>query len=333
MTLIFPHPVRVFFSSFFALSVIGLACASDEPSFAPMMNLTSDSLSPSASPSIAITAALDPDFCANTPEFSLTEWNRFEGEWHLQTMGCDDILVDCYEFGNLGQVKDHCCKCRDSCVDQCNEAVFTEPIRRDDSSIDGYGGFFSLFVPVAILVGLCVVLGLYLLRRKERLIAEANLATRRQHQLEGRGANGLTAEENANLRFEQFVTRFHFQIVLPDKSNISAETIRQASRTKKDEETPTEKCSSNSFDEDGESSADVVKEIPTRNIISEQLASWTKPAAKDECCICLECYTKGETICAPATKRCDHVFHESCIKEWLREQDQCPLCRVDLLKD
>lgn len=308
------------------------AYASDEPSFDPSWDLTtapsaSNSFNNSAAPSSTI-APSESDVCANAPGFVLTEWNNLEGEWHLQTLECDDILVDCFEFGNFGQVKDSCCKCREGCADRCNETVFTQPVLRNDSSVDAYTGFFTLFVPVSCFVGMCVLFGLYVLRRNESQIAQASMAARRLEQ-ERRENNGVTAEENANIRFEQFVTRFHFQIVLPDKSNISAEAIRKAS-TKKDEETPLEK--STSFDE-GESSADVVEKIPTRKIISEHLASWTKPSAKDECCICLEAYAKGETICVAGVKSCNHVFHESCIKEWLRKQDQCPLCRVDLLAD
>eukprot|EP00526_Cylindrotheca_closterium_P017024 CAMPEP_0113637056 /NCGR_PEP_ID=MMETSP0017_2-20120614/19376_1 /TAXON_ID=2856 /ORGANISM="Cylindrotheca closterium" /LENGTH=320 /DNA_ID=CAMNT_0000548025 /DNA_START=82 /DNA_END=1040 /DNA_ORIENTATION=- /assembly_acc=CAM_ASM_000147 len=304
-----------------------LAYASDEPPVIPTNtpSVSINSTAPSAAPSFTTAPSETPDdACANTAEFSVTEWNKFQGEWHLQTLGCDDILVDCYEFGNLGQVKDHCCKCREACgVDQCNEAVFTRPLQRNDASMDGYSGFLSLFIPIACLVGLCVLLGLYLLRKKERRIIQETMEARRLEQ-ERRENNGLTVEENTNRRFEQFVTRFHFQTVLPDKSNISAEAIRKSITTenkKKDEETPTEK--STSFEEgDHSPAADVAKELPARNIISEQLASWKKP--KDECCICLECYTKGETICAPATTRCNHVFHESCIKEWLLAQDQCP---------
>ena len=28
---------------------------------------------------------------------------------------------------------------------------------------------------------------------------------------------------------------------------------------------------------------------------------------------------------------CEHRFHRRCIKEWLKHDDRCPLCRFDLL--
>lgn len=306
------------------------AHASDEPHI-----VLTDAPSTSSAPSItaapsATAAPSDPDLCSNTEEFAVTEWNKFHREWHLQTLGCDDILVDCYEFGNLGQVKDHCCKCRTECEGQCNEEVFTQPEPRDGDSGDAYAGFLTLFIPAACLVGFCVLFGLFVLRKKERRIAQESMAARRLEQ-ERRENNGLTEEENEAVRFEQFVTKFYFQTVSADKSNISAESIRK-SNIKKDEETPTEK--STSFD-GSDSSGNILKQQSSsaRNTISEQLASWIQPPQKHECCICLDAYCEGETICAPATKSCNHVFHESCIKEWLKKNDLCPLCRVDLLAD
>ena len=44
------------------------------------------------------------------------------------------------------------------------------------------------------------------------------------------------------------------------------------------------------------------------------------------CPICLECNTKKlcETICG-------HAFHVKCIKEWLKDHSDCPLCREVLV--
>ena len=60
---------------------------------------------------------------------------------------------------------------------------------------------------------------------------------------------------------------------------------------------------------------------------------WKRPAdAKDECCICLEEYNPGETICLPITQECNHIFHHECIQEWiLMNHDRCPLCRTDIM--
>eukprot|EP00980_Cylindrotheca_fusiformis_P008460 scaffold1786_cov138-Cylindrotheca_fusiformis.AAC.18 len=67
-------------------------------------------------------------------------------------------------------------------------------------------------------------------------------------------------------------------------------------------------------------------------------SSWWSNGANtskdDECCICMETYQPGESICVAKTAECDHVFHKDCITSWLQHQnhDCCPLCRVDLMK-
>ncbi|KAL3723355.1 hypothetical protein ACJRO7_035528 [Eucalyptus globulus] len=45
----------------------------------------------------------------------------------------------------------------------------------------------------------------------------------------------------------------------------------------------------------------------------------------DECVICLASFEEGEECWVIET--CDHVYHESCIKEWLSRNRHCPLCR------
>ena len=319
---------------FFLVTLLVSARASDDPPLvvtnAP--SAPSNSTAPTQAPTVTA-APSAPDLCSNTPGFEVTEWNKFHREWHLQTLGCDDILVDCFEYGNLGPAKDHCCKCRPECAGQCSELVFTEPEPRNQDDSTSGTMFFMLFIPGACFVGLCVLFGLYLLRRKEQRIAREIMAAR-QLANERRENNGLTEQENENVRFEQFVTKFYFQNVSEDKSNISAESIRSSNtHRKEDEETPTEKSSS--FDDSDASGNAAPQQSPpsARNIISEQLSNWIQPSTKHECCICLDAYVTGETICAPANKSCNHVFHESCIKQWLKKNDHCPLCRTRLLAD
>lgn len=44
---------------------------------------------------------------------------------------------------------------------------------------------------------------------------------------------------------------------------------------------------------------------------------------KEECIICLEKYKIGESyIILP----CIHLFHEDCIKKWIRKKNKCPVC-------
>lgn len=63
------------------------------------------------------------------------------------------------------------------------------------------------------------------------------------------------------------------------------------------------------------------------------LSSWRRPAGVRECCICLEEYQAGEIICTAKAPECNHVFHEKCVTSWLMaNHDECPLCRVNLIK-
>jgi len=61
-------------------------------------------------------------------------------------------------------------------------------------------------------------------------------------------------------------------------------------------------------------------------------AARTLTSAKQECSICLSGYDKEEKLAWPKSdKCCNHVFHEECIKLWLKEHDDCPLCRRKIL--
>ncbi|RWS29620.1 uncharacterized protein B4U80_08351 [Leptotrombidium deliense] len=44
---------------------------------------------------------------------------------------------------------------------------------------------------------------------------------------------------------------------------------------------------------------------------------------EEECSICLD--TTDEDMCR--TIRCDHWLHETCLMEWMKRNDSCPLCR------
>ncbi|CAJ1956877.1 unnamed protein product [Cylindrotheca closterium] len=114
-------------------------------------------------------------------------------------------------------------------------------------------------------------------------------------------------EEDEQARYEKIVSTFYFQTVLKDKSNITAD----------------------SFMEEGDQEDEVEEEKDA--FVLAEFFPWRKTASKDECCICLECYVPGESICVAISEECDHVFHEECIVEWLKTHNECPLCRVKLL--
>lgn len=50
----------------------------------------------------------------------------------------------------------------------------------------------------------------------------------------------------------------------------------------------------------------------------------------DECSICKEIPTKGDTV---TELPCKHSFHFECIKPWLGKHNTCPLCRHELPKE
>lgn len=49
------------------------------------------------------------------------------------------------------------------------------------------------------------------------------------------------------------------------------------------------------------------------------------------CAICLDEYAEGDDVCASFNRRCKHVFHRSCIIDWLMSDDTCPCCRQNFI--
>ena len=43
-----------------------------------------------------------------------------------------------------------------------------------------------------------------------------------------------------------------------------------------------------------------------------------------QCTICLERFKEGENI---RRLECLHIYHINCIKNWLKNKDQCPVCK------
>jgi hypothetical protein len=52
---------------------------------------------------------------------------------------------------------------------------------------------------------------------------------------------------------------------------------------------------------------------------------------KPKCTICLSRFMAGEELCWAKTDQCNHVFHFACVGEWLKDHDECPLCRTDIV--
>jgi hypothetical protein len=126
------------------------------------------------------------------------------------------------------------------------------------------------------------------------------------------------------------LSKFHFQTVLEDMSNTTATSIRV--EDKHDSETL--KIEGGGEDDSSAGGNSNHQESPWSLAgATNMLSSWRKPSRDDECCICMETYNPGETVCVAKTTECDHVFHKDCISSWLQKNHECcPLCRIDLMK-
>ena len=50
-----------------------------------------------------------------------------------------------------------------------------------------------------------------------------------------------------------------------------------------------------------------------------------------QCAICLEEFKGTDMI--KAFHKCEHIFHKNCLRDWLKKQVVCPLCKHDLEDD
>jgi hypothetical protein len=63
--------------------------------------------------------------------------------------------------------------------------------------------------------------------------------------------------------------------------------------------------------------------------VADQVAAMTRPLDhkqvldRDECSVCLS----GMTVKNSRVTPCGHVFHETCLIDWLTESVTCPMCR------
>jgi hypothetical protein len=132
--------------------------------------------------------------------------------------------------------------------------------------------------------------------------------------------------EEAPSTNEQFLRKFKFQTVLADKmSNINAASIRAEDLDSANDD--------ESVVDQGNTDSNTDSNSQSKRSLRHMLSTWRRPSKSDSCCICLEAYRPGDTICAATTTSCDHVFHEECILAWLQnDHNDCPLCRTDLMQ-
>ncbi|KAK8646400.1 hypothetical protein V6N13_120189 [Hibiscus sabdariffa] len=68
---------------------------------------------------------------------------------------------------------------------------------------------------------------------------------------------------------------------------------------------------------------DSIAKIPKTRITEDNV--WDSFRNRISCSICLEDFTPVETV--HSLPHCHHMFHSSCIQQWLVDHKSCPLCR------
>jgi len=48
----------------------------------------------------------------------------------------------------------------------------------------------------------------------------------------------------------------------------------------------------------------------------------------NKCIICLDEYLDNDNL---SVMKCQHVFHHNCLRKWLNEIPNCPICRTDII--
>ena len=76
-------------------------------------------------------------------------------------------------------------------------------------------------------------------------------------------------------------------------------------------------------------STNCIKSCRTKNRVTiKKVDSDDEDNLLNECSICLENYKKDDMIIILA---CNHNFHESCLKEWSKNNNSCPHCRENII--
>jgi hypothetical protein len=278
------------------------------------MNTSSPSLltspSPTSSPSVYVLPGNDK--CIDTPG-----WKPFES-----FRGCDADSLLCTNDG----ARENCCKCKSECSGQCptNSKDFYQ---RSPNN--------RRFILICVLL-FAIFLGVK--RRKDRNQRRRNRyrATRSaQLRQDATLQTGQDVENNNGIfdahRHERILSKFYFQVVLPDKSNINPESLllpqaasSNSTNTRSKDDTSPE------AEQESEDKPHPMMVIPSLLEVIF-ISSWASPSSRDECCICLDEYIPGETISMAKTPACKHLFHRDCVLEWVKTNDVCPLCRTDLI--
>ena len=66
--------------------------------------------------------------------------------------------------------------------------------------------------------------------------------------------------------------------------------------------------------------------LGTNNLLGDSSPGTEKPQARPDCKLCETQFKGGDNVCESSNPRCSHMFHESCINDWLQYQNTCPVC-------
>eukprot|EP00980_Cylindrotheca_fusiformis_P000513 scaffold125_cov109-Cylindrotheca_fusiformis.AAC.3 len=284
-----------------------------------------------------------------------------------QYLFCHDNEVECNfkgAIGNMGYIPDalafdHCCKCKQGCDGFCSASPESSYDKdKEDPSVveEEEGSNVGTYVVIGAVAVVCCITCVKINQRSTQMqqalsSTRQTMSERRRQRFQSRVAGSpVTPTITTNpARDEQILIKFYFQRVLPDKSRTALES-RAAIRSGEQEAMPTdspvlpqnstavlERLQSGEPNEDEENLAGSQNKNQgvspsSQSVLSQRLSSWRNVSASEECCICLDGYHPGDTISAPITDKCNHVFHEECVVEWLRNHDLCPLCRVNLME-
>eukprot|EP00980_Cylindrotheca_fusiformis_P000515 scaffold125_cov109-Cylindrotheca_fusiformis.AAC.5 len=268
---------------------------------------------------------------------------------------CNNNKTKC----NSARASEHCCKCKAA----CNGLCFTSPDFSQDGDKEKEGPSAVTYIVIGAVAVVCCITCVRANQRSMQMqqalsSTRQTMSERRRHRLQS-DLSGSPTTPATPARDEQILIKFYFQRVLPDKSRTALETraaIQSGEQEAMPPESPVLPDNGTAALESVQAGEQVGAPSPTlpisedeenlagnqnknqgespssRSVLSQRLSSWRKASSSDECCICLDGYHPGETICAPITDKCNHVFHEECVMEWLRDHDLCPLCRVNLME-
>lgn len=66
--------------------------------------------------------------------------------------------------------------------------------------------------------------------------------------------------------------------------------------------------------------------VNVEQVEKQTIIDLTEGGVGDDCTVCLDEMKLNEDRCLLGCSG-EHVFHEHCIKKWLRQKDSCPVCR------